>query len=69
MKLVEITKDEFKGKLDGSYERKLRAAYFSGYDDGFDAGAYQEGGGPVISDASIEGQYQDWLKDVTRHKV
>lgn len=69
MKLDEITEDEFKARLDGSYERKLRAAYFSGYDDGFDDGAYQEGGGPVTSSAEIEGQYQVWLKDVTRHEV
>lgn len=68
-----MTKDEFKAKLDGSFQRLLRAAYVSGYDDGYDQGCYEGSGAAFAkgtkSDVEIEGCFQEWLNDPTRHEV
>lgn len=62
----------FKAKLDGSFQRLLRAAYLSGYDDGYDHGCY-EANGPsstgMKSDIEMEACFQEWLNDPMRHEV
>ena len=60
-----VSKTEFKAKLDGSFERKLRAAYVAGYQDGYDEGAY---GGTGYTTEEVESMFQSWLKDPQRHR-
>lgn len=52
------TKDEFKAKLDNSFERKIRAAYLAGYRTG-----YENKGNPSLTQypAIPVAEYDTWV--------
>lgn len=60
-----VSKTEFKAKLDGTFERKLRAAYMAGFQDGFDDGAFADF--DDLRPEEIETLFQSWLKDPISH--
>lgn len=62
------SKQEFKAKLDGSFEDKLRAAYMAGFQDGQDDGLETATSNPAPPlRAWLEAQFQSWLKDPQAH--